>query len=106
MLVQVTANVLSHLSEAGVEVNAYEGMLDEVRKFAADGQILWADPAKVPDAINTCPLIAGLLVFTLFLTYSMDDHCTTECSFSLAWWLQSDDSWGFCVLCAGQLCST
>ena len=72
MLVQVTANVLSHLSEAGVEVGAYEGMLDEVRKFAADGQILWADPAKVPDASNTCPLIAYWATCVHSVSYSFN----------------------------------
>ena len=58
-LVQVTPDVSSHLSDAGVEVGPYEGMLDEVRGFAADSQILWADPAKVLYAIllvSCCPL--------------------------------------------------
>ena len=57
MVLQVTPEVRSHLSEAGVELGAYEGMLDEVRSFAAARQIFWADPTKVHqweyyDAVN------------------------------------------------------
>ncbi len=57
MVLQVTPEVRSHLSEAGVELGAYEGMLDEVRSLAAARQIFWADPTKVHqweyfDAVN------------------------------------------------------
>ncbi|EIE23184.1 Creatinase/aminopeptidase [Coccomyxa subellipsoidea C-169] len=57
---KVTPEVKSHLSEAGVELGAYEGMLDEVRSLAAARQIFWADPTKVHHVMTRwCDVAAG-----------------------------------------------
>ena len=44
---QVTAEVETHLKEAGVTVKKYETLLSDIKRLGASGVRIWADPNKV-----------------------------------------------------------
>ncbi|XP_073005199.1 aminopeptidase P2 [Typha latifolia] len=48
---KVTAEVLNHLTNAGVELKPYEAILSEIESLAANGAKLWLDTSSVNAAI-------------------------------------------------------
>ncbi|CAD5174420.1 aminopeptidase P2 [Musa acuminata AAA Group] len=48
---KITMEVKDHLTNAGVELRPYEGILPEIERLAASGAKLWLDPSSVNAAI-------------------------------------------------------